>query len=333
MKQFLILLLLVFFVGCNNSEKTESIAETGNVSQTENVSDSDVSKHDFPIVDSHMHLFDTTRKEGIPWPPADDKVLYHPTLPKHFIPIANKNGVKKIIVVQAGDRFIDNQWNLDITAPHKDLFVGVVGDLVDIGTSEFQPQLEKLSKDPRFVGIRILLRHKTRKLFSGTIWDDLQLLSDKGLTLDVLMNDHKVCFGFDEVKTIAPKYPKLNVVMNHVAGYPIDGKSIDPKWAKEFREVAKNKNVFCKVSALLERSVIRPFSFDAKSYKTILDFLLETFGEDRLIFGSDWPVTKYSGSYDQHMKIVTDYFSQKGKRILRKVMYENAHTAYHLPKE
>lgn len=309
MRKLLLFSILVFVVGCQATKSVD----------------------DVPIVDSHMHLYDSSRKEGTPWPPVDDEVLYHVTLPRHFIPIARENGIDKVIVVQAGDRLIDNQWNLDVTEPHKDLFVGVVGDLVDIGTPEFRPQLLELSKNSRFVGIRILLRHKTRKLLSGTIWDDLQLLSDKGLTLDVLMNDHQVCFGFEEVKTIAAKYPELNVVMNHVAGYPIDGKSIDPVWAAEFREVAENKNVFCKVSALLERSVIRPYSFKPEDYETILDFLLETFGEDRLIYGSDWPVTKYSGSYAQHKNIVTNYFSKKGDRVLRKVMYENAHAAYHLP--
>jgi L-fuconolactonase len=288
--------------------------------------------NDMPVVDTHMHLFDMNRKEGIPWPPKDDKVLYHVTLPEHFIPIAQKNGITKVIVVQAGDRLIDNQWNLDITEPHKDLFVGVVGDLLNIGTKDFKPTINKLAKNPHFVGIRILLRNKNRKLFSGTIWEDLQQLSDKNLTLDVLMNDHKVCFGFEEVLTIAQKYPKLNVVMNHVGGYPIDGKKINPAWAKQFKEVAKNKNVYCKVSAMLERSVIRPYSFKPEDYETILSFLLETFGEDRLLYGSDWPVTKRSGTYGQHKKVITDFFSGKGKKVLKKVMYDNAHTAYHLEK-
>ena len=291
------------------------------------------SSSDIVAVDTHMHLFDVERKEGVPWPKKDDKVLYHTTLPKHFNPIAKKNNIKKVIVVQAGDWLIDNQWNLDITEPHKDLYVGVVGDLVNIGTPEFKPVLTKLAKNPRFVGIRILLRHKTRKLFSGTIWEDLQLLSDKGLTLDVLMNDHKVCFSFEEVEPIAKKYPKLNVVMNHVAGYPIDGKgTIDPKWAADFKRVAKYKNVYVKVSALLERSVIRPYSFKAADYQSILEFLYQTYGEDRLIYGSDWPVTKRSGTYDQHKKIITDFFAKKGSRVLKKVMYENAHKAYHLKK-
>jgi L-fuconolactonase len=292
---------------------------------------SDCQQSGIRMVDTHMHLFDPTRQEGIPWPPKDDKVLYHVTMPENFIPIAKKNNVKKIIVVQAGDRLIDNKWNLDVTEKHKDLFVGVVGDLKNIGTKDFKPNLNKLAKNPRFVGIRILMRHKTRKLFTGTIWEDLQLLSDKGLTLDVLMNNHKLQFGFEEVERISSKYPKLNVVMNHVAGYPINGKEIDPTWAAKFKTVANNKNVYCKVSALIERSIIRPHSFKASDYKTILDFLYETFGADRLMYGSDWPVTKYSASYAKHKKLVTDYFAAKGEIVLNKVMYDNAHKAYHLP--
>ena len=289
------------------------------------------SSNDIPAVDTHMHLYDVNRKEGVPWPPKSNTILYMPTLPEHFRPIANNNNIKKVIVVQAGDWLIDNDWNLQVTEDHKDLFVGVVGDLECIGTKEFKGHLDRIAKNPRLVGIRILKRHKTRKLFTGTIWEDLQQLSDKGLTLDVLMNSHKIMFGFEEVLTIAKKYPKLNIVMNHVGGYPIDGKEIDSKWAAQFKEVAKYKNVYCKVSALLERSTIRPYSFKAEDYKTTLDFMLETFGEDRLLFGSDWPVTKLSGSYAAHKKIIVDYFAKKGKKVLKKVMYDNAHAAYHLP--
>ena len=285
-----------------------------------------------PVVDSHMHLFDIRR--GLEWPTPDDKVIYKVTLPKDFIPIAKKNNVKKVIVVQAGDRLIDNQWNLDVSEPHGDLFVGVVGCLKNIGTKDYKTYLEKLSKNPRLVGIRILLRHKTRKLFTGTIWEDLKLLRDKNLTLDVLMNDHKIMYGFEEVLPIAKKFPNLRIVMNHVAGYPIANGKVDPVWAKKFKAAASHKNVYCKVSALVERSTFRdPFSFNPDDYKVFLDFLLDTFGEDRLIFGSDWPVIRrYSGDYAKHKKLITDYFETKGYKVLKKVMYDNAHKAYNLKK-
>ena len=201
-------------------------------------------------------------------------------------------------MVQAGDRLTDNQWNLDITKKHEELFVGVVGNMPNIGTPEFRPMLIRLAKDPRYLGFRISGRPKNRKLFSGSIWEDLQLTSNLGLTLDLLMNNHTANIGFDEVETIAKKYPDLNIVMNHVGGYPIDGENIEPNWSKRFEEIARNENVFCKVSALLERSVIRPYSFEPTDYRSVLDFLLAIFGEDRLIYGSDWPSHDGTGIRD-----------------------------------
>ena len=308
MRRYGFLLMSALMVGCTTS----------------NVPD------DVPVVDTHVHFYDMNRPEGIPWPRATDKVLYKPTLPEEFNAIARANNVQKVVVVQAGGWLMDNQWNLDVTSKHTDLYVGVVGSLGIIGTKEFKPTLTRLAKDPRFVGIRISKRHETRPLFSGTIWEDLKLMSEKNLTLDVLMNNHEVHYGFVEVDKIAARNPELRIVMNHVAGYPIDGKSIDPAWAKSLKAMARHKNVYCKVSALIERSVVRPHSFDDATYKDILDFLYETFGEDRLIYGSDWPVTKYSGGYDQHKQVVTRYFSQKGDVILKKVMHDNALNAYDL---
>ena len=299
--------VLLFCIGCNSFKKST-----------------------IEVVDTHVHVFDIHREDGIPWPPKDDSTLFRESMPENFIPVAKANGVRKVVVVQAGDRLTDNQWNLDITKKHEELFVGVVGNMPIIGTPEFRPMLIRLAKDPRYLGFRISGRPKNRKLFSGSIWEDLQLTSDLGLTLDLLMNNHTANIGFDEVETIAKKYPYLKIVMNHVGGYPIDGENVEPNWSKRFEEIARNENVFCKVSALLERSVIRPYSFEPADYRSVLDFLLEIFGEDRLIYGSDWPVTKRSGLYAKHKALVTHYFTKKGQETLKKVMYENARKVYSL---
>ena len=60
---------------------------------------SEVVTGDIPVIDTHIHLYDTTRAEGVPWPPEDDQVLYRPVLPKHFDPITRANGVTATVIV------------------------------------------------------------------------------------------------------------------------------------------------------------------------------------------------------------------------------------------
>ena len=74
---------------------------------------------DIPMIDTHIHLYDPTRPEGVPWPKPNDKPLYKPTLPKHFKPIAKQNGLAATVIVEASDRFEDNQWLLDLTQNEK----------------------------------------------------------------------------------------------------------------------------------------------------------------------------------------------------------------------
>ncbi len=114
-----------------------------------------------PTVDTHVHLWDIERRDGLGWIAADNKVLNKSFLPKDHRPLATANGVGAVVVVQAGQSLADNQWTLDVTAKEKALYRGVVGNLSKvIGTDEFAPLFEKLCKDERYVGYRLSGQYK-----------------------------------------------------------------------------------------------------------------------------------------------------------------------------
>lgn len=69
------------------------------------------------MIDTHIHLFDSSRPEGIPWPPADDKVLYKPHLPAEFSSVAKPSGVTGVVIVEASDRSSD--WRFHARFPHR----------------------------------------------------------------------------------------------------------------------------------------------------------------------------------------------------------------------
>lgn len=283
------------------------------------------SRTSIPIVDTHIHLYDTSRPGGVPWPPESDTVLYRPVLPPDFAKECDANGITATVIVEASTLLEDNQWILDLVKNEPDRYIGLVGSL-EIGAPDFTANLKQLSKDPRFVGIRMRERPRGDGFFNDAVWRDLKLLADRDQALDVLMAN----FSVQEVNQIAQRIPKLNILMNHVAGANIDGKPVDPDWSKDLAQAANNPNVFCKVSGLFQQSHQQPSPTDLGFYKPVLDALWNAFGEDRLIYGSNWPVTMRGGSYASYKAVVMEFLEPKGERAMKKVLAENAYAFYGL---
>ncbi len=281
---------------------------------------------EIPIIDTHIHLYDTTRPEGLPWPPPTDKVLYRPVLPADFDKICRDNQITATVVVEASEWLNDNQWVLDLVKHNPKRYIALVGSL-EIGTPEFSVHLKRLSRDPRFVGVRLRERPREDKFFNQEVWRDLKLMAELNQTLDVLMFN----FSLIDIDMIAKKVPTLKILSNHVAGADIDGKAVDPTWAAALKQAATNPNVYCKVSGLFQQSHQRPSPTNTDFYRPLLDELWEVFGEDRLVYGSNWPVTMHGGSYAAYKRIVIEFFTPKGTTALEKLLYRNALKFYGLP--
>jgi predicted TIM-barrel fold metal-dependent hydrolase len=94
------------------------------------------------IIDTHIHLYDTNRSQGVDWPPVTDKVLYRPVLTEHFDEVADRVGIASTVIVEASSRVEDNQWMLDLVQENSDRYLALVGNL-PIGTDEFSGLLER----------------------------------------------------------------------------------------------------------------------------------------------------------------------------------------------
>jgi len=278
-----------------------------------------------PIVDTHIHLYDTTRDGGVPWPPESDTVLYRPVLPPDWARVCDENGITATVIVEASTLLADNQWVLDLVKDEPERYIGLVGSL-ELGTPDFAANLKALSADPRFVGIRMRDRPRGADFFNDAVWRDLKLMADRDQTLDVLMAN----FTLEDVDRIAQRIPTLKILVNHVAGAVIDGKPLDPAWAQSLAQAARNPNVYCKVSGLFQQSRRQPSPTDLEFYKPVLDELWKVFGEDRLIYGSNWPVTLRGGSYASYKAVVFEFLEPKGQTAMEKVLASNAYQFYGL---
>lgn len=278
-----------------------------------------------PIIDCHVHLWDITRPAGLSWIKKDDKVLYRNFLPKDHETIAVANGVRGVVVIQAGQSLPDNQWNLDVTAHNKELYRGIVGNLSEvIGTPKFKPLFEMLCKDERYVGYRLSGRYQGQ--LTEAFYQDLQLTAEKGKTVDFLVGGYR----FEDIGEIARRIPNLRMILDHFGGVKLDASPLDPKWVAGLRSVAQHKNVHCKVSALYGRVEKQPAPQEIGFYSPVLDLVFDCFGEDRLIFGSDWPVTETTGDYASVVRLTRAYLDQKGRRVSEKVFHQNAASFYRI---
>ena len=281
------------------------------------------------MIDTHIHLYDTRREKGVPWPPKEDKVLYKPHLPDEFKKASKPTGLTGVVIVEASHRLEDNQWVLDLVDDDK-YFVALVGN-IDPYRKDFSKQLKKLKKDPRLVGVRARnggeqkqINYTDRKVIKS-----FRILAKHDLSLDILANGG----GVEAVKKIdklAQTVPELRIVVDHVLGYDFDGKSANPEWVKAVEKLSENKNVWCKISGLYQRSITQPAPHEIDHYRDVIDVLWKNLGKNRLIFGSNWPCTKNSGDYESFVKLVNQYFSTKGQEASERYFWQNASEAYQL---
>jgi predicted TIM-barrel fold metal-dependent hydrolase len=283
-------------------------------------------KPTIPIIDTHIHLFDPTRPQGVPWPPKGDPVLYKPALPARFRRITQSLGVVGAIEIEASPWLEDNQWVLDIAAKNP-IIVGTVGDL-EPGKPEFRSQFERFHKNPLFRGIRygnLWNRDLGKRLSEPAFVSDLKILADANLELDTANPDPAL---IDAVVRLTDKVPNLRVVIDHLPHLEVPSdRSSRNRYEENLHRLGRRPQVYVKVSEVLQR-IGGEVSLDLNSYRPVLDQLWDVFGEDRLLYGSDWPNSDPFGTYAQVLSLVQSYFSKKGQDAAEKFFWKNSVAAY-----
>ena len=269
-----------------------------------------------PIIDTHIHLFDPTRPEGIPWPPKDNAVLYKPALPARYRQIAVPLGVRGAIEVECSTWVEDNQWVLDVCRRDR-IMLGTIGNL-DLASADFGQQLERFRKDPLFLGIRYG-NLWNRDLGAGLAKPDfvagLKALAGAGLTLDSA-NPNPELLG--AILRTNDRVPGLRIVVDHLP-------QMTPHAV--IGDFAKRPNIWVKISEV-HRRVDGRVPADLAFYQERLDAIYETFGADRVLYGSDWPNSDQWVEYPRVLAMVREYFESKTREAREKYFWRNSVAAY-----
>ncbi len=283
-----------------------------------------------PIIDTHIHLFDPGRPQGVPWPEKNNPVLYRPALPDRYRKVTQGLGIVGAIEVECSPWLEDNQWVLDIAAKDS-IVVGTIGDL-EPGTPKFRDNLERFHRNPLFRGIRygnLWGRDLGAQLAKTEFIADLKILASTGLVLDTANPTPEL---IAEVVRLTDRVPDLRVIVDHLPQMELPAeRAARGACQANLRELGKRPQVYVKVSEVLRRAEGRvPDNLDF--YRERLDGLWDIFGEDRLLYGSDWPNGDLWGTYPQVLKIVREYFTAKGTAVAEKYFWKNSVAAYHWTK-
>jgi L-fuconolactonase len=249
-------------------------------------------------VDSHHHLWDLDiAPRG--WLAGDVLAPINRTFSMDdFYAERASAKIDKSILVQTLPDYDEMKEFFNVAANH-DSVIGVVA-WIDMSKSDCFENLEKYLDLPganKLVGIRdgAQGRTDTQWLSSDQVVKNVSQLVPEGLTFDLLVDPPHLAASAKLVK----KCPDTTFILDHI-GKPNIGKGDDGElreWAKLIENLAANQNVFCKVSGMVTEANWQDWKND--DFKRYFDVVLNSFGIDRIMYGSDWPVCKLAASYEQ----------------------------------
>lgn len=258
------------------------------------------------IIDTHIHFYDPSRPQGVPWPAKSETLLYRTVLPADLDKLTRKLGVTGVVVVEASPWLEDNQWVLDL-AKDSPLILALIGNL-PCGTPEFAKHLDRFRKNPLFRGIRLNGKRIGEGLSNPLFMKDIHRMADAGLTLDAIGGEAMLT----EVARLNDAVPSLKIVLDHL---PFDAPA-----TPALRDLGRRPQIYAKVS-----------NVGPKTQRAWLDELWAIFGADRLVYGSNWPVSERVAPYDVSLKMTQDYFAAKGGDAASKFFRANSRQAYGWP--
>jgi len=274
------------------------------------------------VIDAHQHFWDPGHLT-YPWMHGEAVApLCRPFLPRDLDPILRDVGVDRTVVVQAQSSLDETRWLLDL-ADANAFIAGVVG-WVDLTSSDLSGVLDDLEKHPKFKGVRHQAEDEPDGwLIRPDVLEGLRELARRGIPYDLLVKPGHL----SSVLVIADRIPDLRMVVDHIAKPHIASKRLEP-WATDLAQLAGIPAVSCKLSGMITEADWKDWTpGDLKPY---VDHVVEHFGFDRIMFGSDWPVCVLAGTYARVVDALNECLGRISPSDRAKVFGGNARAFYEL---
>ena len=245
-------------------------------------------------------------------------------LPQHLKAELKSSGFRGSVVVQARQTLQETRWLLNL-AEGSPWILGVVG-WVNLRSPEVRSQLESMARNPKLVGIRHVVQSEPddRFLLQPEFLRGISVLEEFDLAYDILIYSKHLQVAAEFVEG----FPRQRFVLDHMAKPPIKSGQID-SWAKGISQLAEFPNVMCKLSGLVTEADWNHWS--PEQIIPYLDVAFDSFGPDRLMIGSDWPVCLVAASYANAVEVVKKYIVHKKPDCQDRILGGNAQRFWRLP--
>ena len=278
------------------------------------------SLNDIPIIDTHIHLFDARRPQGVPYAGSDawKKETGGVALPATYRKMAEPLNIVGAIELEASPWVEDNLWVLEQMETDP-LYVGTVGDL-EPEKPDFAELFDRFRKNPMFLGIRcgmIWGRNIVAQIEDPKFMEGLKRVADADLVMDTANPNLAL---LNTMVKLNDKVPNLRIMCDHMMHY-------EPKpeeraaYNAVLKEIKGRPNIWGKLSDMENRD--HPARGLAQ-VKDRLDVLMDCFGEDRVVFGTNWPETWGVATPAQIVALARAYFATRSRAAAEKFFWKNS---------
>ncbi len=272
-------------------------------------------------IDSHQHFwnYDPTRHG---WINDEMKTLKQDFLPEALSPVLKENKIDGCVTAQVDQSEKETEYLLEL-AEHNSFIKGVIG-WVDFRSDKINEWLDYFSQFKNLKGFRHIVQSEPKDfLKQKDFLFGIGLIEKYNFTYDVLIYHYQLPEAIEFVK----QFPNQKFVVDHLAKPDIKQQEF-ANWSKGMKQLANYENVFCKLSGFTTEANWN--SWKPEDFTSYLDFALENFGANRLMYGSDWPVCLLASTYRSQLNLVEDFIAKLSTSEKQLIMGGNAIDFYNL---
>lgn len=274
-------------------------------------------------IDAHQHYW-TIDRGDYGWITSELPILYRDYMPEHLAEHLSKHGIAGTIAVQAAPTAAETEYLFSL-ADRSDSIVGVVGWL-DLFDPLHRQHYERYKKHPKFVGFRLMIQETpdASRILDPAFVEALREYAREDVPVDLLLKSHQL----DSLNLLLDEVPGLRGVIDHLAKPPIASGSFEP-WAEQMERAASHPNIYCKLSGMVTEADHR--AWKPEQFERYITHVLDLFGPDRVMFGSDWPVCLLAAEFDEVVGVLERAIPQTyGERERAALFGDNAAIFYKL---
>ena len=273
-------------------------------------------------IDSHQHFWDLGKVDYF-WMPKDHPVLTRNYLPEDLWPIYDVNRIDGSVFVQAAHNDGETDWILELAGREKRI-LGVVA-WADLQSPELGNRLDVLQRNEKFVGVRHIVHDEpeVRWLLRPAVVEGLRELARRGIPYDLLLKPPHIPVAIE----LMDQVPDLRCVIDHIAKPLIATGGWEP-WAADLAKLAAIPTMHVKLSGMITEA--KNPGWTANDLRPYVQYVLQLFGPERCMFGSDWPVCLLAGSWKEVLAAFTQALGAQSIAVRSRILGETAAEFYRL---